>query len=150
MRSQPLSYINLLLPFVLAFSLFSRSEYSQGSDYLLNISGVLFGETRILNIHPESESGAILSKVPLNKMIRLRVTLPRGKTEGGKDLQLASFSAEMPAHRHGMVTKATVKKLSPGVFLIEGVKFHMPGEWALKFQMEFQGKTQDVAMSLKL
>ena len=41
--------------------------------------------------------------------------------------------ADMPAHRHGMNYRATVKPLGDGRYLAEGLMFHMPGRWRFIF-----------------
>lgn len=40
-----------------------------------------------------------------------------------------SVSGGMPGHGHGLPTAPRVTQKEPGVFLIEGVKFSMPGLW---------------------
>ena len=43
-----------------------------------------------------------------------------------------SVDGGMPQHGHGLITTPRVtQQLDEGVFLIEGVKFHMAGEWTL-------------------
>jgi YtkA-like len=41
--------------------------------------------------------------------------------------------ADMPAHRHGMNYRASVKPLGDGRFVAEGLMFHMPGRWRFIF-----------------
>lgn len=41
--------------------------------------------------------------------------------------------ADMPAHRHGMNYKPTVQALGDGRFVAQGLMFHMPGRWRLRF-----------------
>jgi hypothetical protein len=48
-------------------------------------------------------------------------------------LRHVGFDGGMPAHRHGFVTAPRVTRdLGGGEFLVEGVKFHMPGAWELR------------------
>ena len=47
-----------------------------------------------------------------------------------QDLQL---DADMPAHRHGMNYRPTVRALGDGRFVADGLLFHMPGRWRLLF-----------------
>jgi hypothetical protein len=44
-------------------------------------------------------------------------------------------SADMPAHRHGMNYKTTVRALGNGRFAVEGMMFHMPGRWRFIFEV---------------
>ena len=46
----------------------------------------------------------------------------------------ASISVEggMPEHNHGLPTQPQVtEEIEPGVYLIEGIRFHMPGPWQM-------------------
>ena len=42
--------------------------------------------------------------------------------------------AWMPAHRHGMNYRASVRALGDGRYLAEGLMLHMPGHWQLRFE----------------
>lgn len=43
--------------------------------------------------------------------------------------------ADMPAHRHGMNYRATVKSIGAQRWQAEGLMFHMPGRWRLLFEL---------------
>ena len=43
--------------------------------------------------------------------------------------------ARMPAHGHGMNYKPSEKKIGPGHARFDGFVFHMPGRWALNFDV---------------
>jgi hypothetical protein len=52
----------------------------------------------------------------------------------GRPVEPTALSVDggMPQHGHGFVTAPRVtRKLAPGTFLVEGVKFHMAGTWTL-------------------
>ena len=49
--------------------------------------------------------------------------------EAVTDLEIA---ASMPDHGHGMNTRPVVTPAEPGVFLVEGMNFHMPGRWLIE------------------
>ncbi len=42
----------------------------------------------------------------------------------------------MPAHGHGLPTTPQVKSLGGGRYLVEGLKFHMPGDWVVGFRIK--------------
>jgi hypothetical protein len=44
--------------------------------------------------------------------------------------------ADMPAHRHGMNYKPSVRETGPGAFLAEGFLLHMPGAWRFRFRLQ--------------
>jgi hypothetical protein len=47
-----------------------------------------------------------------------------------------AFDGGMPQHGHGFVTVPRVtRSLGGGRYRIEGVKFHMGGEWTLRVEM---------------
>lgn len=48
--------------------------------------------------------------------------------------------ADMPAHRHGMNYRASVKSVAPGRFEAQGLLLHMPGRWRFIFDVETGGK----------
>lgn len=50
--------------------------------------------------------------------------------------------ADMPAHRHGMNYRATVKPLGAGRWQADGLLFHMPGRWRFVFDLETAQGTQ--------
>lgn len=43
--------------------------------------------------------------------------------------------ADMPAHKHGMNYRASVKLVAPGRYVAEGLMFHMPGRWRIVFDL---------------
>jgi len=56
--------------------------------------------------------------------------------DAGKALPTAlRVDADMPAHRHGMNYRTTVKDLGQGRFQAEGLLFHMPGRWRVRFDL---------------
>lgn len=49
------------------------------------------------------------------------------------------FDGGMPAHGHGFVTAPRVtRSLGEGRYLVEGVKFHMPGAWEIRVGVRTQ------------
>ena len=54
----------------------------------------------------------------------------------GPPPQRLQVDAQMPAHRHGMNYRPTVKALGPGRWRAEGLLFHMAGQWEFVFVVE--------------
>ena len=50
--------------------------------------------------------------------------------------------AQMPEHRHGMNYRARVSAKGDGLYVAEGLLFHMPGRWQLLFDVERGGRTE--------
>jgi hypothetical protein len=58
--------------------------------------------------------------------------------------------ANMPAHRHGMNYRPIVTAKSPELFRAEGLLFHMPGQWALTFDVDAGGGTERLTSALQI
>lgn len=116
----------------------------------LNMSVAFAAKKLDIALQPVSMKGEDLPSVPLNRLMRLKVTCTSCSADDRRDLKLISFDAQMPDHRHGMVTKARVTEAADGSFLIEGVKFHMPGFWEMTFSWTLKTEPSQVAMPLKL
>jgi hypothetical protein len=48
---------------------------------------------------------------------------------------LRRVDADMPAHRHGMNYRSTLRTLEPGRYVAQGLMLHMPGRWRLIFEL---------------
>lgn len=48
--------------------------------------------------------------------------------------------ADMPAHRHGMNYRPTVRVMGEGRYRADGLLLHMPGRWRLMFDVTADGK----------
>jgi hypothetical protein len=73
--------------------------------------------------------------VAINKMHSWRVKL---QTPDGTPVAQATVAIDggMPQHLHGLPTKPRVTvELAPGTYLIEGMKFSMPGWWEVKLDV---------------
>jgi len=88
--------------------------------------------------------------VPLNQMHSWVITL---RTPEGVPMEGASIAVEggMPEHDHGLATSPQVTtSLGEGRYLLEGVRFHMAGEWVLKLQIEHQSRQYSATVALRL
>ena len=57
----------------------------------------------------------------------------------------------MPAHDHGLPTDPrTTRSLGNGDYLLEGVRFHMNGDWELLVTVEADGRRDTVVVSLTI
>lgn len=71
--------------------------------------------------------------VPLGRPFALAIQLC--PAEGQPLPDRLAVDAEMPAHRHGMNYRPTVTAQGAGRFVAEGLMFHMPGHWRLRFDI---------------
>jgi hypothetical protein len=91
-----------------------------------------------------------LQPVPLNQMHSWVITL---RTPEGVPMEGASIQVQggMPAHDHGLATSPEVTAyLGGGRYLLEGVRFHMAGEWLLQLQIEHQSRQYSATVALSL
>lgn len=83
-------------------------------------------------------------QIPLSHPFELAVSVVR--TDGqplSPSAQLA-VSANMPAHYHGMNTKAVAEKRPDGSWVVKGMLFHMPGYWKINYDIR-EGDTTERA-----
>jgi hypothetical protein len=87
--------------------------------------------------------------IAVNELFEIEVSVyETDKKESPVENPDVSVKARMPTHGHGMNTDPNVSKDSEGVFVIEGMKFHMPSNpknpWTLEIEITKAGTT-DVA-----
>jgi hypothetical protein len=74
-------------------------------------------------------------------------------TSNGKPVTGASLTVTggMPAHDHGMPTRPRVTaELGNGEYRLEGIRFHMGGDWEVSIEIKANGKTDTVVVMLTL
>ena len=89
------------------------------------------GESGLYRVAIAPEGGSI----PLREMHAWVVEVATATGEPFAPLRLA-FDGGMPQHGHGLPTAPRVtRSLGTGVFLVEGVKFNMGGDWTLRVEV---------------
>lgn len=91
-----------------------------------------------------------LEPVAINKIHAWELTL---ETRDGQPVTGATIvvDGDMPAHGHGMPTRPEVRKeIRPGVYLVEGMKFSMPGHWIVRFYVKAGAHNDAVTFNLNL
>ncbi|HEX2484266.1 MAG TPA: auxin-binding protein [Myxococcota bacterium] len=89
------------------------------------------GEVGLYRIAIAPENGAI----PLNAIHSWVVEVATAAGEPFVPTRLA-LDGGMPQHGHGLPTAPRVtRSLGTGRFLVEGVKFHMGGDWTLRVEV---------------
>jgi hypothetical protein len=63
---------------------------------------------------------------------------------------LVDVDAVMPAHGHGMNYRAEVRQVEAGYFVAEGLLFHMPGHWEIRFELDWNGSRAGFVSSVDL
>lgn len=75
-----------------------------------------------------------------NKHFSLEMTLKSEKPLS-EDFEVR-VDADMPAHRHGMNTKAEVFDRGRFEYVVEGMLFHMKGDWVITVELTDGGVTE--------
>ena len=89
------------------------------------------------------------SPVPLLQVHSWTVTIvdASGQPVNGATITVAGG---MPAHAHGLPTTPQVRSLGAGRYLIEGLKFHMPGAWVVGLRIKAGALVDAVNFDLQL
>lgn len=105
----------------------------------------------------ESESGALrvsytsdVVPVPLNRMHAWTLHV---ETRDGVPVADAEISVDggMPAHNHGLATAPAVTAYpGNGDYRVEGLRFHMQGDWELRITVRQGGSTDRIVIPLRL
>lgn len=82
--------------------------------------------------------------VPLSEPFALRLRLCPPQAE------LRAVDATMPAHRHGMNYRPTLRPLGEGRWRAEGLLWHMAGTWELRFDVVLDGRTRVLRQAVDL
>lgn len=84
--------------------------------------------------------------VPVGRLFALEVTVcPRAP---GSAVATLAVDARMPGHGHGMNYKPSVKPAGNGRFRVEGMMFHMPGQWELVFELREDARVERLVQAL--
>ena len=71
-------------------------------------------------------------------------------TKAGEPAELVRIDATMPEHKHGMNYAPTLKALGQGRYRVEGLLFHMPGDWEVAFDVRSGGEIQRLTHDFEL
>ena len=82
----------------------------------------------------ESDPAPKAHRIPMAKHFALEVQLC--DKDGASSAQLRKADASMPAHRHGINYRPTITPLGKGRFRVDGMMFHMAGQWELAFEVQ--------------
>ena len=91
-----------------------------------------------------------VNPIPVNQMLTWTLHV---ETADGQPVENASIAVDgdMPQHGHGLPTRPQVARyLGNGDYLVEGLKFHMPGWWVMDFEVTANGQTDQVRFNLML
>ena len=80
-----------------------------------------------------------LTPLQINRIHSWELAITDGAGNAVEDVTL-TVSGGMPDHDHGLPTNPEVTGMLPtGRYLLEGVRFHMPGRWLMHFTISGSG-----------
>ncbi len=112
----------------------------------IDLSTVHLSSRKIYRVSYESSP----SPIKLNKFHTWKIKI---ETSDGKPVLGAKItvSGDMPEHGHGLPTEpAMTKELGNGYYLIEGIKFNMPGWWIVNIDIKTSSGRDTVTFNLYL
>ena len=90
---------------------------------------------------------SLADPIAINKMHawEIRLRSPSGEAVSGARI---GVDGGMPQHGHGFPTQPRVtRELGDGRYLLEGMKFSMPGWWEIKLKVESASGTDDITFN---
>lgn len=91
-----------------------------------------------------------LSPLGINRMHSWRLRLTDAD---GAPVANARFEVQggMPDHDHGLPTRPEVTdEVEPGVYLLQGLRFHMPGRWLIEFDIGLGEDADSASLEFEL
>lgn len=91
-----------------------------------------------------------LSPLEINRM---HSWLLRLTDAAGAPVANARFAVQggMPDHDHGLPTRPEVTgEIEPGVYLLQGLRFHMPGRWLIEFDIGLGEDADSASLEFEL
>lgn len=85
--------------------------------------------------------------MPLGKMFAVQVQVCPANAV------LTRVNATMPEHQHGMNYRPSIERIGDakdGRWRADGLMFHMPGRWELRFDIQADGRTVRLTDSVQL
>jgi YtkA-like len=112
----------------------------------LDLATTQISNAGIYRVRYESAAAAI----PINQIHAWTIYI---ETANGRPIEGATITVDgdMPQHLHGLPTAPKVTQdLGGGAYLVEGLKFHMPGWWVVDYTISAAGQIDTVRFNLQL
>lgn len=89
------------------------------------------------------------STLPLNEFVELKVMVYDAADALVPNATI-SIGGGMPGHGHGLPTSPEVRSNADGSYVVEGLKFSMPGQWVLVFDILANGTSDSATVEFGL
>lgn len=93
---------------------------------------------------------SLLLPLQINRIHSWEIEL---RNQSGLPIEGASIEVigGMPAHDHGLPTQPQVSASDvPGIYLVEGIRFHMPGDWEMIFSISVNNQSDTATLEFSL
>lgn len=91
-----------------------------------------------------------LSPLQINRIHSWHVKIVDAHSKPVTNARVA-VTGGMPEHDHGLPTQPRVtEEINPGTYLLEGVRFHMPGKWSMVISIETEENLSTVSLDFDL
>jgi hypothetical protein len=110
---------------IVCFVAWSTTAFAQDCGSTLSKAG----KQKIVQGNQEIVFSPNLWPIPVGKHFSLNLEVC------GPAPVLVKMDADMPAHKHGMNYKPAISPLGPGMYRVDGLMFHMPGQWRVTFDV---------------
>lgn len=94
--------------------------------------------------------------IPFQELFEMELEIydPTDQKTPVAGVKLDQVRAVMPAHKHGMKVKPIITEISPGKFLVEGMRFHMRGQgddgrWVLEAVINHEGELDQTSFDIQ-
>ncbi len=112
----------------------------------IDISRTRLSHKKIFYVSYESQLDPIL----VNKIHTVKVKIETADGHPVKNAEI-TLDGDMPQHGHGLPTEPEVtQELGDGYYIVEGMKFSMPGWWIINFHIKTQDDEDSVTFNLYL
>lgn len=85
-----------------------------------------------------------------NEHFSLDLTIKAPSSETAPAPFTVKVDADMPAHQHGMNTQPELVPQGEHKFRVDGMLFHMAGEWVIMVDVTSAGKTERVSFAVQV
>jgi hypothetical protein len=110
----------------------------------VDTSTVRMSEKKLFKVSYVSENVPI----PIGRIITWKLSVETADGLPAKNAEI-TVNGDMPEHGHGLPTQPeVVKGAEDGSYIVQGLKFSMPGWWVITYRIKAQGMDDSVSFNL--